>query len=288
MRQNYPSQLIGNQQRSFNAAWFDTYSWLEYSVDMEASFCFACRHFLGGSGHHFHSEPAFSNGYKNWKNTTAAFKKHNGSLAHRFAMEVWAEFKLAMTDGSRMGNMIDAGHSRIVQENHEYMRAVVLSLRYTACQGIAQQGHREDEGSGNKGNFVELLNVIGKFNETVAKKLIDNPGNAKYTHKDIQNEIFQLMTDMVRSEIKEEIREAEHFALMVDKSKDICKSEQISIVVRYLKGEEVREEFLHFTHADGLDADSLLRSIEQTFGQCNIDKNMCRHVGLKERGTAEI
>lgn len=152
------------------------------------------------------------------------------------------------------------------------MRAVVVSLRYTACQGIAQRGHREDEGSGNKGNFVGLLNVIG---ETVAKKLIDNPRNAKYTLKDIQNEIFQLMAHMVRSEISAEIREAEHFALMVDESKDICKSEQISIVVRYLKGEEVREEFLHFTHADGLDADLLLRSIEQTLGQCNIDKNVC-------------
>lgn len=42
IRQNYPSRLIGNQQRSFNAAWFDTYSWLEYSVGMDATFCFAC------------------------------------------------------------------------------------------------------------------------------------------------------------------------------------------------------------------------------------------------------
>ena len=105
-------------------------------------------------------------------------------------MEAWAEFKLATTDGSKLGNMIDAGHSKIVQESREYMRAVVLSLRYTACQGIAQRGHREDEESENKGNFVELLNIIGEFDKTVEKKLKDNPRNAKYTHKDIQNGIF--------------------------------------------------------------------------------------------------
>ena len=35
MRKMYPSRLMGNQQRSFNAAWFDTYSWLEYSVEMD-------------------------------------------------------------------------------------------------------------------------------------------------------------------------------------------------------------------------------------------------------------
>jgi len=52
-------------------------------------------------------------------------------------MEAWAEFKLATTNGSRSGNMIDEGHSKIIQENREYMRAVLLSLRYTACQGIA-------------------------------------------------------------------------------------------------------------------------------------------------------
>ena len=83
------------------------------------------------------------------------------------------------------------------------------------------------------------------------------------------------MADMVRNEISEETREAEHFALMVDESKDIRKTEQISIVVLYLKGNNLREEFLHFAHADGLDADSLLRSIQQTLSQCNIDKNMC-------------
>lgn len=53
-----------------------------------------------------------------------------------------AEFKLATIDGSRLGNMIDTGHSKIVQENCEYMRAVVVSLCYTAYQGIVQQFKR--------------------------------------------------------------------------------------------------------------------------------------------------
>ena len=89
--------------------------------------------------------------------------------------------------------MLDKGHAKIVQENHEYVRAAVESLRYTACQGVAQRGHREDDGSGNRGNFVELLSVIGQFDKTVAKKKIeDNPGNAKYTPHDIQNEIMVL------------------------------------------------------------------------------------------------
>lgn len=47
---------------------------------------------------------------------TAGSNIQFGSVAHQFAMEAWAEFKLTTTDVSRLGNMIVAGHSRIVQE----------------------------------------------------------------------------------------------------------------------------------------------------------------------------
>lgn len=39
------------------------------------------------------------------------------------------------------------------------MKAVVENLRFKACQGIAQRGHREGESSHNLENFRELLHV---------------------------------------------------------------------------------------------------------------------------------
>lgn len=50
---------------------------------------------------------------------------------------------------------------------------------------------------------------------------------------------------------------------------DMSKKEQISVIVRYLQPEsgEVHEEFLHFTAADRLDADSLLASVKHTLSQ---------------------
>ncbi len=159
------------------------------------------------------------------------------------------------------------------------MTGVVESLRYTACQGIAHYGHCKDEDSANKGNFREMLDVIGKFDSTVHRKLESNsnPSNAKYVHHNIQNEIFNVMAEMIRKQISDEVKDAEHFALLVDESKDISKKEQISVIVRYLhtKSEKVVEEFLHFTPADGLDADSLFASIKQTLSQCSIDLNCC-------------
>ena len=127
------------------------------------------------------------------------------------------------------------------------------------------------------GNFRELLSVIGKFDTTVKKKLENNPSNAKYVHHDVQNEIINVMAEMIRKQLRDEIKDAEHFAILVDESRDISKKEQISVIVRYLntESERVVEEFLHFTPADGLDADSLFASIKQTLSRCGIDLNCC-------------
>jgi hypothetical protein len=109
-------------------------------------------------------------------------------------------------------------HSKIVRDNREYMRAVVGSLRYTAYQGLSQRGDIENDMAVNQGNFLDLLQVIGKFNKTVAQKISDNPRNAKYTHHNIQNEILDIMANTIRDQISGEIQDSALYALMVDES----------------------------------------------------------------------
>ena len=64
----------------------------------------------------------------------------------------------------------------------------------------------------------------------------------------------------------------------MDESKDDSKKEQISVIVSFLNqvSEEVHEEFLHHTTADGLDTD----------GQCNIELHFC--VGEVENNLKSI
>lgn len=132
---------------------------------------------------------------------------------------------------STICNALSDGHAKIVRENREYMRAVVESLRFTAYQGLSQRGDTENDTGVNQGNFLELLQIIGKYDKTVAQKISDNPRNAN----DIQNEILDIMANMIRDQVSGEIQDAEIFALMVDESKDLSKTEQVSVVVRYVK-----------------------------------------------------
>ena len=162
-----------------------------------------------------------------------------------------------------------------MQENRRYIRAVIEALRYTCCENIAQRGHRENSDSLNRGNFIELLSMLGNFDEIIQKKLESCPSNAKYIHHDIQNEIINIMAGMITSEISEEVKDAEYFALLVDETKDVSKTEQLSIVVRYLHNDDIYESFHGFTPADGLDANSLFIKIKETLSSRKIDKNKC-------------
>ncbi|XP_076359149.1 zinc finger MYM-type protein 1-like [Tachypleus tridentatus] len=110
--------------------------------------------------------------------------------------------------------------------------------------------------------------MISRYDEIVKKKL-SGPGNAKYT------QLLDIIAGMIRKDISKEVMEAEHFALMVNETKNVSKQEQLSIVIRYLHQQSLHEEFLNFTAAEGLDPDSLLKKIMETLTKCGIDQNAC-------------
>ncbi|XP_076347931.1 zinc finger MYM-type protein 1-like [Tachypleus tridentatus] len=224
----YPATEYSGQSRSFNKNWRDQHSWLEYSVTQDAAFCFTCC--LFSHAHFSKTEKSFTNeGFQTWKKATVSLKSHDNSAGHKFAMQAWAEFKLQKTKGARIQHALDASHAKAVEENRHYIRAVIDALLFTACHNEAQRGHREGSQSDNRGNFLELLDMISRYDEIVKK--LSGPGNAKYTHHDIQNELLDIIS--------------------------------------------LREEFLDFTAADGLDADPLLKNIMETLAKCDIDHNAC-------------
>lgn len=99
-------------------------------------------------------------------------------------------------------------------------------MPYTACQIITERGHRECTDSDNKGNFLELLVVVSRYD--IVKKKRSGCGNAKHTHHDTQNEFFAIIASIITKDISKEIQKAEHFALTVDETdKDISKKEQL-------------------------------------------------------------
>ena len=68
---------------------------------------------------------------------------------------------------------------------------------------------------------MELLNLIGKHDSKIAKKIEGYYENAKYTCPQIQHKVLQILADMVREQIVEEVKTSGQFALIVDETKDV-------------------------------------------------------------------
>uniref|UniRef100_A0A1X7SM68 Uncharacterized protein n=1 Tax=Amphimedon queenslandica TaxID=400682 RepID=A0A1X7SM68_AMPQE len=54
-----------------------------------------------------------------------------------------------------------------IQRNRHYMKTVLNILKFYFFQEIALRGHREVDSAANKGNFLELLNLVSEHHPVV-------------------------------------------------------------------------------------------------------------------------
>ena len=108
----FPSIAYGTKKRSFSSDWYRKYSWLEYSVDKDAVFCYACRIFGSAS----RSVDTFTRtGFRDWKHATGQsgmLSKHDTSFSHKQSMLSWCEY----TKNTRRGTSI-ADRNRFITKN---------------------------------------------------------------------------------------------------------------------------------------------------------------------------
>ena len=106
------------------------------------------------------------------------------------------------------------------KDKHDYrvqFNAIVDSIRFLLCRGLAFRGHDESKGSSNKGNFLELVQFLGDHNESMNEVLQTTPKNCKLTHSDIQKDIVNTIA---RETSKAIIKDLDNgfFSILVDDS----------------------------------------------------------------------
>lgn len=256
----YPTTVVGGKQRSFNSEWYKSYSWLEYSVKSDAAFCYPCRLFTTGEGR---SHNTFTEaGFRDWKHATGKggiLTIHDKCSTHVSAMQAWLQYKLNAERHTSIAQRMESNRAQIVSNNRHYLKAVIEVLLLCAHQEITLRGHRESSDAPNRGNFIEILNLVAAHDPIVHQRLQEGPRNAVYTSGDIQNTLLHVMGEMVREKICAEVKDAGVYSILADESKDSSKTEQMAIVVRYvdIKKAIIHERFLTFVKVSSLDAASL-------------------------------
>ena len=122
-----------------------------------------------------------------------------------------------------------------IRENREYLTALLDAILILCKQDLALRGHREGKESENKGNFLELLDLLSKRDLDFKKRYESRPGNASYTHPEIQNKLTDASAQAILCKNKGELSdsEAEHWAPMVDEMQDCSCKELMAICIRH-------------------------------------------------------
>jgi hypothetical protein len=149
----YERKWVGSGYRSFHDYWYDDHrSWLQYSVDKEAAFCFFCFLFKQPRAENYGIEAFTKNGFKTWKDGPSVLSRHVGKhdSAHNKARQHYLAFK---NQRQNIPHVLVRG-TNSEQEKYKARLLIMLGVvKFLLLQGLAFRGHDESITSKNKGNF---------------------------------------------------------------------------------------------------------------------------------------
>eukprot|EP00794_Sanderia_malayensis_P001755 gene1755-1957_t len=111
--------------------------------------------------------------------------------------------------------------------------------------GLAFHGHDESKISSSRGNFIELLDLVGVDNSDL-KSFLDQD-RTTYTSHDPQNELIECIYHEVKDEIQKRIDSSKFLAVMMDDTSDRSNVEQSATSIRLVYNGEVGEHLFGMT-----------------------------------------
>lgn len=260
----FPKSGDARDRRSFQLQWFSKYDWLEYSVSLDAAFCYHCRQFGETS-----KDPTFTlNGYKAWKTALTdkkGFSKQSTSIGHMNASARYAEKKKRIQSGTSVSELLN---TTVLEKRRYYCRTIVEVVMFLASNRLALRGEWDEEEKEEGGLFNSLFELLLKRDSQLIESQKHMPKNATYTSPLIQNEFISIVAHLLRSSIVDEVKnaDADCFTILFDGTKDKNGKECVSIAVRFISKGKPIEALLFFESTEDVDAQSftqlLLSSLE--------------------------
>ena len=118
-------------------------------------------------------------------------------------------------------------------------------MLYLTKQELPLGDHDESHSSANRGNHIELLNLLREY-DPLLNEHFNTSTVSQGKSPIVQNDIIQGMSHVIMCYIKKEIRSASFVAIILDET-DIMSKSQLSTVLRFVQGGKVYERFVGFT-----------------------------------------
>jgi len=230
----------GKYIRKFQNSWYDKFSWLTGCDKRNKVFCFTCVIFGG--------EKEWSvNGLSSIKNFLRKSEKHAISQKHltnqeKFHLLGKVRIEHAISEGRRLAAV---KHNEQVGINRRILARMIHVVCFLGKQELAFRGHRENNESLNKGNYLELLELLAQEEQLLKEHLLSS-AIFKGTSKTIQNDLIECVTSVLNSRIFNEIQRVNYVSIQADETTDVSCRSQMSIIFRYVVEQNIVERFIGF------------------------------------------
>lgn len=261
---SYPKTVFGSQSRSFSLGLYRKFEFIEYSVSVDAVFCNPCRLFGISDG-----EQCFrTRGFRNWQKSNK-IADHQNTIYHKNSVSAQSAFLRTKLTGTVLQQQLGY-HASLVRENREYVKSVAKVAVMCARQNIALRGHDETHESANKGNFLEIVDLLTQESKEFRERRERAAGNCTYLTSDSQNALIEAGARCLLDSIQADVLKAGMFGIITDCCTDMV-SDNLSVSIRYIDIDtgSVCERFLGFITlaANELDATSITDKIINTLQQ---------------------
>ena len=252
------------QQRQLTKDWFHKVmqdrerilrKWMVYSPIFGKLYCFCCRLFCIQVSS---NSSVFITGFDQWWKLNPKVSNHESSEKHLNCLEKWKTLAVAMQCNSTIDAVVLSSmeEEKIKWKNILYrLLDIVLFL---SKQNLPFRGHRETEASLNKGNFLELVELLSKYDPVLKEHLVRlkqasrhlQRQHVTYLSPQTQNEFIGLLAAEVKRKLIAEIKSAKYYGIIFDSTPDISHTDQMSEIIRlvHVDGQQVqiKEVFLVF------------------------------------------
>jgi len=237
--------------------------WLSYSLSENKIFCISCKLFGLPKAK---KQNLVSSGSCDWKNILRVIRNHENFPEH---LESEINRNL-FTKRLKLDLRVETIHSanRKVAENREIVRTIIDALVFISRQNIALRGHDEKHSSLNKGNFLELISLLGDYHPTLKNHLntikLKDRNRLTFLSNSSQNALLDILKEQIRAKILDEIKHSQMFSVIIDTTTDISNLEQFTLIARYVYKGLIQERLVALVTA----SDGTGKGLFQEF--CNI------------------
>ena len=244
------------------------------------AFCFCCKLFSESKA------KLCTSGSRDWKNFSKLLKEHECSTNHIHALHKWLDLENRLVKNL----VIDKDFDRIINAEKQHWRGVLERLLYIvqflARSNLAFRGTNAKVFERNNGNFLGLVELIGKFDPVMREhlhRITSSEISDHYLGNIIQNEFIQLIQEKILKTIVSSIIKAKYFSVILDCTPAISHQEQMTMILRFVqfkeKSFEIVERFVGFLPVSDTTGEGLLKALLENLDKLGLSIDDCRGQG---------